>query len=120
MSNVVQLWNARQSRQSRRHWVDYSERIVIVGERFGQTGALTMSPAGGNALHARLSVLGKEFQEIVTPGQDITVWIQGVELVVTVRAVEKERMLVEFGMPPGTRLRVRLEPEVPAESAHFA
>lgn len=120
MDNVVQLWNARQSRRLNRHWIDYSERIVILGERFDEAGVLSMTPSGGNALLARLSVFGDEFEEIVTPGEDVTVRLQGAELVVSVRAVERERMLVEFGMPPGSRFRIRLDSEQAAETLHFA
>lgn len=120
MNNVVQLWNARQFPRLSRHWINYSERIVILGERFDEAGVLSMTPSGANALHARLCVLGDEFEEIVAPGHDVTVRLQGAELVVRVRAVEQDRMLVEFGMPPGSRFRIRLDSEHPAETLHFA
>ena len=120
MDNVVQLWNARQSPRLSRHWIYYAERIVILGERFDEAGMLSMTPTSGDALHARLRVLGDEFEENVIPGQDITLRLHGAELVVRVRALERDRMLVEFGMPPGSRFRIRIDSEQPAETLHFA
>jgi hypothetical protein len=113
MSNVAQLWNTRCNQRLRRHWVSFSDRIVIAGEDLDQSGVLSVLPTGREgdreALRARLRVLGNEFEEVVTPGQDITIWIHGLELVVAVRAVEDERMLVEFGVPPGSKVGVTLD-----------
>lgn len=124
MSNVAQLWNTRRSQRLRRHWVSFSDRIVITGEDLDQSGVLSVLPTGRegdrDALRARLRVLGNEFEEVVTPGQDITVWIHGLELVVAVRAVEDERMLVEFGIPPGSRVGVTLDDGRAAETPRMA
>jgi hypothetical protein len=109
MSNVVHLWNPRSNHQLRRHWVAFSERIVIDGENLEQSGVLSVLPVGHDELRARLRVMGKEFEEVVTPGHDITVWIGGLELIIGVKAVEDDRMLVEFGIPPGSKVGVTLD-----------
>ncbi len=113
MNNVSKLWNTRRSQRVQRHWVSFAEHIVIAGEDFEQSGVLSVLPTGREtgreALRARLRVLGNEFEEVVMPGQNINVWIHGLELVVTVRAVEDDRMLVEFGVPLGSRVGVTLD-----------
>ncbi len=109
MSNVIQLWNPRSNHRLRRHWVSFDDRIVIAGENLEQAGVLSVSPTGREALCARLRVMGREFEETVTPGHDITVWIHGLELVIGVKAVEDERMLVEFGVPPGSKVGVTVD-----------
>ncbi len=124
MSNVAQLWNLRRSQNLRRHWVSYSDRIVIEGEDLDQSGVLSVLPSGRSgdrdALRARLRVLGGEFEEVVAPGQDITVWIHGLELVIAVRAVEDERMLVEFGVPAGAKVGVTLDSGKAEEALQLA
>lgn len=124
MSNVAQLWNPRGSHKLRRHWVSFADRIVIAGEDLDQSGVLSVLPTGReggrDGLRARLRVLGNEFEEVVAPGQDIVVWIHGLELVVAVRAVEDGRMLVEFGVPPGSKIGVTLDSGAPAESLRLA
>jgi hypothetical protein len=109
MSNVVQLWNPRSNHRLRRHWVSFQDRIVIAGDDLEQAGVLSVQPVGLGELCARLQVMGREFEETVTPGHDITVWIHGLELVIGVKAVEDERMLVEFGVPPGSKVGVTLD-----------
>lgn len=109
MSNVAYLWNPRSNNHLRRHWIDYSERIVIGGGSVEQAGVLTVLPVDHDELRARLRVMGREFEEVVTPGHDITVWINGLELVIGVKAVEDQRMLVEFGIPPGSKVDVTLD-----------
>ncbi len=109
MSNVVQLWNPRSNHRLRRHWVSFDDRIVIAGENLDQAGVLSVLPTGRDSLCARLRVMGREFEETVTPGHDITVWIHGLELVIGVKAVEDERMLVEFGVPPGSKVGVTVD-----------
>ncbi len=109
MGKVTQLWNPRSNHLLRRNWVLFGERIVIVGDNVDQAGALTVLSVGPNELCARLRVLGQEFEEIVTPGHDITVTIHKLELVVGIKAVEDERMLVEFGVPPGSKVSVTLD-----------
>ena len=109
MSNVVQLWNPRSNHRLRRHWVSFDERIIIAGEDMDQSGVLSVQHVDREELRARLRVMGREFEEVVTPGHDITVWIHGLELIVGVKAVEDDRMLVEFGVPPGSKVGVTLD-----------
>lgn len=113
MNNVAQLWNTCRNQRFQRHWVSFSERIVIAGEDLEQSGVLSVLPTGREggreALRARLQVPGSEFEQVVMPGQDIVVRIRGLELVVAVWAVEGERMLVEFGVPLGSKVGVTLK-----------
>ena len=109
MNNIVYLWHPRSRNPLRRHWVSYSERIIIGGANLEQAGVLTVLPSGHEELRARLRVMGREFEEIVTPGHDITVWINGLELIIGVKAIADERMLVEFGIPPGSKVDVSLD-----------
>lgn len=120
MSNVVHLWNPRSNHRLRRHWVSFSERIIIGGESIEQAGVLSVLPAGNDELHARLRVMGHEYEEVVTPGHDITVRISGLELIIGVKAVEDERMLVEFGIPPGSTVGVTLGGGIHAETPRMA
>jgi len=124
MSNVAQLWNMRPSHGLRRHWVSYSDRIVIEGEDLEQSGVLSVLPSGREgdreALTARLRVLGDEYEETVAHGQDITVWIHGLELVIAVRVVEDQRMLVEFGVPHGAKVGVTLDSGCDNETLRLA
>jgi Fe2+ transport system protein FeoA len=120
MNNVVYLWNPRSSNHLRRHWVSYSERIIIGGTNLEQAGVLTVLPRGHDELRARLRVMGREFEEVVTPGHDITVWINGLELIIGVKAIADERMLVEFGIPPGSNVDVTLDSGMPQETPLMA
>lgn len=120
MNNVVHMWNPRSANHLRRHWVSYSDRIVIGGENLDQAGVLSVLPVDSNALCARLQVMGREYEEVVTRGHDITVWISGVELVIGVKAVADERMLVEFGIPPGSKVGVTLDAGMIAETPRMA
>jgi hypothetical protein len=119
-TNVAQLWNLRAGHRMRRHWVSFSERMIIAGGNLEQSGVLSVPPIGHEGLKARLRVLGKDSEELVAPGHDITVWIHGLELVIVVRAVEDDRMLVEFGVPPGSKVGVTLESGREAETALHA
>jgi hypothetical protein len=120
MSNVVHLWNPRSNHHLRRHWISFSERILIDGDTIEQSGVLSVQPEGRDELRARLRVMGREYEELVTPGHDITVWIDGLELTIGVKAVEDERMLVEFGIPPGSRVGVTLGGGMHAEAPRMA
>lgn len=120
MTNVVHLWNPRSNHHLRRHWVSFSDRIIIDGESIEQSGVLSVLPVGCDQLRARLRVMGREYEEVVTPGHDITVWISGLELTVGVKAVEDERMLVEFGVPPGSKVGLTLGSELHAEAPRMA
>jgi Fe2+ transport system protein FeoA len=120
MSNVVHLWNPRSNQHLRRRWVSFSEQIIIGGESIEQAGVLSVQPAGNDELRARLRVMGHEYEEVVTPGHDITVRISGLELIIGVKAVEDERMLVEFGIPPGSNVGVTLGGRIHAEAPRMA
>jgi len=119
-SNVVHLWNPRSIHHLRRQWISFSERIIIGGENIEQSGVLSVLPAGDDELRARLQVMGHEYEEVVTPGHDITVRISGLELIIGVKAVEDERMLVEFGIPPGSRVGVTLDSATHAQAPRMA
>jgi len=120
MSNVVHLWNPRSNHRLRRQWISFSERIFIGGENLEQAGVLSVLLAGNDELRARLRVMGREYEEVVTPGHDITVRISGLELIIGVKAVEDERMLVEFGIPPGSKVGITLGGGIPAEAPLMA
>jgi hypothetical protein len=120
MSNVVHLWNPRSNHHLRRCWVAFSDRIIIGGETLEQSGVLSVLPAGCDELRACLQVMGHEYEEVVTPGHDITVRISGLELIIGVKAVEDERMLVEFGIPPGSRVGVTLDSATHAQAPRMA
>ena len=110
MGNVVQLWNSRSKRSLRRHWISYQDRIVIGGEYVDQTGVLSVQRVQADELRARLRVMGREFEEAIKVGNDIAVWINGLDLIVGVKAVDDEHMLVTFGIQPGSNVCVTLEP----------
>jgi len=120
MDNVVQLWNPRSNNQLRRYWICFKDRIVIGGESPEQAGVLTVQPAGADGLSARLQVLGDEFEQTVAPGNDIDVWINGLQLFVGVKAVADERMLVAFGIPRGAKVNLMLEAGVDLETHAMA
>ena len=108
MGDIVQLWNPRSKHRLRRNWVSFGETITSVGENLGQSGVLLVLSVGPDELCARLRTMGREFEETITPGHDITVWIKELELVIGVKAIENARMLVEFGVPPGSKVSVTL------------
>lgn len=120
MSNVVHMWSPRSNHHLRRHWVDFGDRIIIDGENIEQSGVLSVQPMGWDQLRACLQVMGRQYEETVTPGHDITVWISGVEVTIGVKAVEDERMLVEFGVPMGSKVGVTLGSEHRAEAPRMA
>ena len=109
MAKVAQLWNPRGNRRLRRYWMSFKDRIIIGGESPEQAGILSVRPARQGELHARLQVMGRRFEEPVNAGNDIAVWINGLKLVVCVKAVEDARMLVAFGVPTDTTVSVTLE-----------
>ena len=110
MAKVTQLWNPRGNRRLRRYWMSFQDRIVIGGEGPEQAGILSVQPARQGELRARLQVMGRKFEERVSAGNDIAVWINGLKLFVCVKAVEDARMLVAFGVPSDTTVNVTLKP----------
>lgn len=111
MGKVAQLWNPRSNHRLRRHWISFEDQIIIGGESLEQSGVLSVRPACQGELRARLRVLGREFEEAVGVGNDIAIWINGLELFIGVKAIDDERMLVAFGIPPGSKVNVTLDSE---------
>lgn len=109
MGELAQLWNPRSSNRLRRHWVSFADRIVIGGEGLHQAGVLSVRPVRHRELCARLRVMGRAFEESVSPGHDIAVWINGLELFIGVKAICAGRMLLVFGIPSGSKVNVTLE-----------
>lgn len=109
MAKVAQLWNPRSNHGLRRYWISFEDQIVIGGENLDQAGVLSLRPAGTGELRARLRVMDDEFEQAVSSGNDIAVWINGLQLFVGVKAIDDERMLLAFGIPPGTRVNLTLE-----------
>lgn len=116
MPSVARLWNSRSKRSLRRHWISFRDRIVIGGENLEQTGVLSVRRACLGGLRARLRVMGCEFEEVIKPGNDIAIWINGLELIIGVKAVDDERILVAFGIQPGANVNVTLEPGADADA----
>ena len=110
MGKLIQFWNSRSKHSLRRHWISFQDRIVIGGEGLEQTGVLSVRRACQGELLARLRVMGRELEEVIKVGNDIAVWINGLELIVGVKAVDDERMLAAFGIQPGSNVSVTLEP----------
>lgn len=109
MGNVVQLWNPRIDPRLGRHWVRFEDPVIVGGDNPGQAGVLTLLSAGDDKLRVRLQVIGNEFEEDIAPGSDIALWINGLEMLVGVAAVEHGRALVAFGIPRGSHANVTLE-----------
>ena len=68
-----------------------------------------MRPACRGELHARLRVMGREYEGAVNTGNDLAIWINGLMLFVGVKAVDDEHMLLAFGIQPGSRVKVTLD-----------
>ena len=109
MGNVTQLWNPRSRQGLRRYWVSFEDQIVIGGEKREQAGVLRVLPAREGELCARLRVSDHEYEQPVSAGNDIAVWINGLRLHIKVQAVDEHRMLLAFGVPPGAKVCVTLE-----------
>lgn len=109
MGKVAQLWNPRSSHRLRRHWISFEDQIIIGGESLEQAGVLSVRPACQGELRARLRVMGCEFEEAIKAGNDIVIWINGLELFIGVKAIDDKRMLVAFGIPPGSKVNVTLD-----------
>ncbi len=120
MGNVVQLWNARGDQRLRRYWIWFKDRIVIGGEFPQQAGMLTLLPAGADGLRVRLQVRGGEFEQTIARGNDIAVWINGLELFVGVKAVADECVLVAFGVARGAKVSVTLEAGIALQTQALA
>jgi len=109
MGKVAHLWNPRGNHRLRRYWVSFDEKILIDGEGRDQAGVLSLRPAESGQLRARLRAMGRDFEEAVSAGNDIAVWINGLKLFIGVKAIDETHMLVAFGIQPGSRVNVTLE-----------
>ncbi len=109
MGSVAYLWNPRSKHRLRRQWVSFEDQISIDGESPEQSGLLSLTPVGSAELRARLQVMGQEFEEPIEFGNDIVIWINGLEIFVGVRAVEEGRVLAAFGVLPGQKVELTLD-----------
>ena len=108
VASVARLWNPRSNHKLHRYWVSFEDRIIIAGESLEQTGVLSLQRVNPDALRARLRVMGCEFEEIIGSGNDLAVWINGLELFVGVKAIEDRRMLIAFGIPPASKVKMKV------------
>lgn len=93
----------------RRHWVRLGDEMLISGNEPAQCGVLSICrPAQNGRMFATL-IFDDVFvtEEIVRSG-DLVIQIRDLKLVVAVRAIEGNRVLVEFGIPHGGTARVAL------------
>lgn len=109
MASIAHLWNPRGNHKLRRHWISFDDRIVIGGECLDQAGVLTVKPACTGELRARLRVMGQEYAEAITAGNDLAIWINGLQLFVGVKAIDGERVLLAFGVEAGSQVNVTLD-----------
>lgn len=109
MGNVAHLWNPRGNHRLRRYWVFFEDQILIDGENSDQAGILSLRPACHGQLLARLQAMGHDFEEAVSTGNDLAVWINGLRLFIGVKAIDETGMLIAFGIQPGSRVHVTLE-----------
>ena len=109
MGKVARLWNPRSNHMLRRYWISFEDQIIIGGESIEQAGVLSVRPARQGGLRARLRVMGRAFEEDVNAGNDLAIWINGLELFIGVKAIDDGRMLVAFGIPSGAKVNVTLE-----------
>ena len=110
MGSVTKIWSPRNFRSPlKRYWIGFREDVFIHGENVEQSGVLSICPPGdSDAITAHLRVLGREVTQVLQPGEDISVRIHGLELIVGVRAVERDRLLLEFGVPQGSHASLTL------------
>jgi hypothetical protein len=117
VGSVAQLWNPRSNRSLRRYWISSEDQIIIGGENLEQTGVLSLRPVCQGELRARLRVKDRKFEESVSAGNDIAIWINGLKLFIGVKAIDDERMLLAFGIAPGAKVNVILYAGVGDEAA---
>jgi hypothetical protein len=110
MNNVVEIWNAcNLKRGLRRHWVGLGDQMVISGTPSEQCGALSICrPDANGPLFATLTLADRQLTEEITRSGELKIHINDIELVVSVRAIDGARVLVEFGMPKGDHTRIAL------------
>lgn len=117
MGNVTHLWNPRGNHRLRRFWVSFEDQILIDGESSDQVGVLSLRPASPGQMLARLQAMGHDFEEAVSSGNDLAIWINGLKLFIGVKAIDDTRMLIAFGIQPGSKVHVTLEATNGAEDS---
>ena len=110
MDNIAEIWNARNlQRGLRRHWVRLGDEMMISDNRSEQCGSLSICrPNAHGRLFATLTLADKQLTEEITRSGELVIHIRDIELVVSVRAIEGTRVLVEFGMPKGDHTKIAL------------
>jgi len=114
VGSVTRIWSVRNFKSPlKRYWVGFNEDVFIHGENAEQSGVLSITPPQGSAaecgsITANLRVFGREVTQVLQPGEDISVRIYGLELIIGVRALEDDRLLLEFGIPHGTHASLTL------------
>jgi hypothetical protein len=110
VGNVAEIWNARNLKRGlRRHWVSFGDQMVISGDQAEQCGVLSIcQPNASGRLFATLTLEDKQLTEEILRSGELVIHIRDIELVVSVRAVEGARVLVEFGIPHGNQAKVAL------------
>ncbi|CAN0441802.1 unnamed protein product, partial [Phaeothamnion confervicola] len=101
MNNVVQISNARDAtRGAPRHWVRLGSDQPGTDAQRGECGALAIGPPNASGrLFATLTLTDRHLTEELTRSGEFFIHICDIKLMVSVRAVEGTRVLVEFGMP---------------------
>ena len=110
MDSVAEIWNPRNMKRGlSRHWVALDGEMTIYRAPQKTCGALAISrPNASGRLFATLTLADRELTEEITRSGEVVVHIGDMELVVSVRAIEGTRVLVEFGTPRGTNATVAL------------
>jgi hypothetical protein len=110
VGSVTKIWSPRNfCSPLKRYWFAFHEDVFIHGENVEQSGVLSIRPPhDSDAITAHLRVFGREVTQVLQPGEDISVRIHGLELIVGVRAVEDDRLLLEFGVPQGSHASLTL------------
>jgi len=108
MNNVAEIWNARNlQRGLRRHWVGLGDEMIISDSQSGPCGSLSICrPYANGRLFATLTLSDRRLTEEVTRSGELVIHINDIELIVSVRAIEGKRVLVEFGMPKGDHTKI--------------
>jgi Fe2+ transport system protein FeoA len=91
------------------YWISFNEQIIFCGESLREPGVLSVRPGSSGELRARLRVMGLEVEESVKVGNDIAIGINDLKLFIGVEAVNDRRMLVTFGITPGSRVNVTID-----------
>jgi Fe2+ transport system protein FeoA len=100
---------------AQQYWISFDDQIIFCGESLREPGVLSVRPGSSGELRARLRVMGIEVEESVKAGNDIAIWINDLKLFIGVEAVNDKRMLVTFGITPGSKVHVTIDSEASVE-----